>query len=93
MGEVGGGAIVSYMFEVYYQPPVDPEKETALLERVAKLGGRLDYREEPNRHPQGSVCLTYEFDDFEQAATAAECLRQQGEYVEGPQDYGRESKN
>jgi hypothetical protein len=83
---------MSYMFEVYYQPPADPRKETALRECIAKFGGHLDYREESNGNPRGNVCLTYEFDDFEQAVTAAECLRQQGEYVEGPQDYGQESR-
>ena len=36
----------------------------------------------------GSVCLTYEFDNLEQAEVAAELLRQLGEYVEGPVDYG-----
>ncbi len=79
---------MSYALEVYYRPPADPNKETALLVCIAELGGRLDYREEPNGKPRESICLTYEFDDFDQAAAAAECLRQRGEYVEGPQDYG-----
>jgi hypothetical protein len=46
------------MFEVYYKPPADPKKESALLERVAEHGGRLDYREEPNGKPRESICLT-----------------------------------
>ena len=75
------------MFEVYYKPPVDPKKEAALLERVAPLGGRLDYREEPEDDAAASVCLTYEFDRLEQAEAAAEALRRLGEHVEGPQDY------
>lgn len=83
---------MSYMFEVYYKPPVDPKKENAILERVSQLGGRLDYREEPKSEPHGSICLTYEFEDYERAAAAVDCLQQQGEYVEGPQDYGKESK-
>lgn len=78
------------MFEVYYRPPADPKKESALLEWIARLGGHLDYREEPNGNSQGTICLTYEFEDIEQATRAAECLRQQGEHVEGPQDYGSE---
>lgn len=90
--ELKAGAIVSYMFEVYYKPSADPKKEIALLERVSKLGGRLDYREEPKSEPYGSICLTYEFEDYERAAAAVECLQQQGEYVEGPQDYGQERK-
>jgi len=76
------------MFEVYYKPPADPKKESVLLEHVAELGGHLDYREEPENEPRENICLTYEFDDLDRAAAAAECLRQQGEYVEGPQPYG-----
>jgi hypothetical protein len=80
------------MFEVYYKPPADPKQENAILERVSKLGGLLDYREDPKSEPHGSICLTYEFENYERAAAAVECLQQQGEYVEGPQDYGKESK-
>ena len=80
---------MTYMFEVYYKPPADPKKEAALLERIARLGGRLDYREEPQDGTAASVCLTYEFDRLEQAEAAAESLRREGEHVEGPQDYGR----
>jgi hypothetical protein len=74
------------MFEVYYKPPPDPKKEAALTESVSRLGGRLSYREDPDGI--GSICLTYEFDALEQAKEAGEALRQQGEYVEGPVDYG-----
>jgi hypothetical protein len=79
---------MSYMVEIHYVPPANPTKESALLKCIAELGGRLDYREEPNGERRQNICLTYEFDDLEQAATAAERLRQQGEHVEGPQDYG-----
>lgn len=79
---------MTYMFEVYYKAPPDPKKEAALLERISKLGGRLDYREEPQGHVAASICLTYEFDRQDQAEAAAESLRRQGEHVEGPQDYG-----
>jgi hypothetical protein len=34
------------------------------------------------------VCLTFEFDDRTQAELAANALRQEGEHVEGPVDYG-----
>ncbi len=37
---------MAFMFEVYYKPPTDPAKELALTQRVAALGGRLDFREE-----------------------------------------------
>ena len=79
---------MSYMFEVHYQPPADPIREAALAECVSSHGGRLDYREAPDRHQAGSVCLTFEFNDSEQAWAAAETLRRQGEHVEGPMDYG-----
>jgi hypothetical protein len=79
---------VAYMFEVYYKAPADANKEAALQDRIGKLGGRLDYREEAQDRAFPSVTLTYEFDHLEQAEAAAESLRQQGEHVEGPQDYG-----
>jgi hypothetical protein len=78
---------MTYMFEVYYKVPADPNKEAALQDRIGKLGGCLDYREEPQDRAFASVTLTYEFDHLEQAEAAAESLRRQGEHVEGPQDY------
>jgi hypothetical protein len=79
---------MSFMFEVYYKPPVNALKEAALTDRVSRLGGRLDFREEPDGPVSGGVCLTYEFDDLESATKAASALRQLGEHVEGPVDYG-----
>jgi hypothetical protein len=79
---------MSYMFEVYYRPPADPVREATLAECVSSHGGRLDYREAPDGNQPGSVCLTFEFSDVEQARAAAEALRRQGEHVEGPMDYG-----
>jgi hypothetical protein len=73
------------MFGVYYQPPADPEKEKALTQRVAALGGRLDYREAPQSEANGSICLTFEFGRRDEAEAAARVLR---ERVEGPVDYG-----
>jgi len=75
------------MFEVYYKPPVDPGKEPALNQRVASMGGWLEFRENP-RDQVRSACLTYEFGELSQAEAAAEALRQLGEHVEGPGDYG-----
>jgi len=80
---------MSYMFEVYYRPPASPSREATLTACVSRLGGRLDYREEPRAGGPGGVCLTYEFDDFDAADRAANELRQLGEHVEGPVDYGR----
>ena len=79
---------MSYMFEVYYRPPADPAKEAAVTERVVALGGRLDFRENAGNNGRGGICLTYEFDDCDAAAKAANVLRQSGEHVEGPVDYG-----
>jgi hypothetical protein len=79
---------MSFMFEVYYKPPSDPKKEAAVTNRVALLGGRLDYREDAKENGLGGVCLTFEFDDLERATKAADLLRQVGEHVEGPVDYG-----
>lgn len=77
---------MSFMFEVYYKPPRNTAKESSLTARIAALGGRLDFREEADE--QVGVCLTYEFDDWECARKAADSLRQLGEHVEGPSDYG-----
>ncbi len=79
---------MSYMFEVYYRPPADPTREAALAERIAPFGGHLDYREGSPDPESGGVCLTFEFPDLEKAKAAADALRCEGEYVEGPVDYG-----
>ena len=79
---------MSFMFELYYRPPADSHKEAVLTERVSGLGGRLSYRETPEGQANGGICLTYEFDEREQAEAAAQLLRAQGEHVEGPVDYG-----
>jgi hypothetical protein len=79
---------MSYMFEVYYKSPVDPVKEAALTECVARFGGRFDFKEGPGEHGPANVCLTYEFDEAARAEAAAESLRRHGEYVEGPMVYG-----
>ncbi|MBI2803469.1 MAG: hypothetical protein HYX68_00615 [Planctomycetes bacterium] len=76
---------MAYMFEIYYQRPADPSKETALTTRVAAFGGRLDYREDETDHT--GIILTYEFDDRANAMKAADLLHQVGEHVVGPMDY------
>jgi hypothetical protein len=77
---------VSFMFDVYYKPPADPAKEAALTDRVTNLGGRLDSREEATEWI--GICLSYEFDSLDSAQRAADVLRELGEHVEGPMDYG-----
>lgn len=78
---------MSYLLEVYYRPPADRGREEAISERVTRLGGRLDYRESANGGA-AAVCLSYEFDDRRRAEEAAASLRNDGEHVEGPADYG-----
>ncbi len=79
---------MSFMFEVYYHAPADTRKEAALTAQVAKFGGHLSFREIPAANGPQNVCLTYEFDEHERARLAACALREQGEHVEGPVDYG-----
>lgn len=79
---------MSFMFEVLYKAPPDLRREAAISGRVGQFGGRLTYREEPDAGGTGPVCLTYEFSDLSVARQAASCLRQEGEHVEGPTDYG-----
>jgi hypothetical protein len=79
---------MSFIIDVYFRSPADPDKEKALTQRVAALGGRLDYRESPQSAANGSICLTFEFGRRDEAEAAARALREQGEHVEGPVDYG-----
>ena len=79
---------MSVMFEVFYKAPPDSRHEALIEERVSRFGGRLTCREEPETHGPNNVCLTYEFDDWPVAEQAAQCLREAGEHVEGPMDYG-----
>ena len=76
---------MTWAFDLYYKPPVNYAKEEALAQRVRSLGGRFDFREEP---AGAGICLTYEFDDVNTAERSALLLREQGEHVEGPYEYG-----
>ncbi len=77
---------MSFMFEVLYKPPSDPQREMSISESVGAYGGSLTCREDPDGVGQGPVCLTYEFDDIQVAEQAADCLRSRGE--QGPVNYG-----
>ena len=79
---------MSFMFEVLYRSPPDRQREAVISDRVGRFGGRLSYREEPDGVGVGPVCLTYEFDEFDVADRAASSLRERGESVKGPFDYG-----
>ncbi len=76
------------MLEVYYTAPADSAREARLLDVIRDFGGWLDYREAPEVDGSRSICLTYEFDDWDQAIAAADHVRTLGEYVEGPCEYG-----
>jgi hypothetical protein len=75
------------MFEVYYRPPRDREREKRMTEVVVKRGGRLDFWEDTTKFT--GICLTFEFDDIAAADAAVEELRGQSEHITmGPRPYG-----
>ena len=73
------------MFEMSYQGPQDSAREAQLTAQVVALGGRFDFWEEGG---ESCICLTYEFNNWQLAHHAATTLREQNEYLEGPQEYG-----
>lgn len=80
---------MSIMLEILYHSPHDPERETRIAATLNSFGGCLTYREEPATDSLArTVCLTYEFAERDSAETAANQLRNLGEHVEGPMDYG-----
>jgi hypothetical protein len=83
----GRTSTMTFMFEVYYRPPEDADREARISSLVNAAGGRLDFRE-PAPETGGPICLTFEFENRAQAESAAEALRKSGEHVEGVSDYG-----
>ncbi len=80
---------MSFMFEVLYHAPPDAQKEAQITAVAHMKGGQLTHRDEPSVDDiSQAVCLTYEFPDLALAEAAASTLRQSGEHVEGPMDYG-----
>ena len=77
---------MTFMFELYYRAPEDEPREAGIIAEVTAAGGRLDFRE-PAEKPDGSICLTFEFESRELAESVAESLRKQGEHIEGVSDY------
>ncbi len=76
---------MTFMIEVYYDPPNQPVREAAIDTVVAAHHGRPDYREALS--PSIGICLTYEFPTWVDAEQAADALRNAGEHVEGPSRY------
>jgi hypothetical protein len=75
------------MIEVYYKKPIDLAREGSITTHISNFGGEVTFREDDSRD---SVCLTAEFGNWESAHGAASRLRDSGEHVEGPMDYGDE---
>ena len=78
---------MSYMFEIYYSAPEDVEREARILAVVTANQGRLDCRELPE-NSIGTICLTCEFPNEEQAEIAMQSVKNLGEYTEGSYAYG-----
>ena len=83
--------VVSVMLEVLYRSPRDSKREANIESMLAAFGGNLTYREEPVKPEDNqTVCLTYEFSQRQSAELAASKLREVGEHVQGPMDYGED---
>ncbi len=79
---------MSYAFDLLYKPPRDQTREHNILESVQSHRGSLDYIEEIIiENTASSICITYEFDDLNDAEQCATELRKSGEHIEGPYDY------
>lgn len=76
---------MSVMIEVHYKKPENAEREQAISSCVSEYDGEVTYREDDNVE---SVCLTIEFPNWKRAEDASSKLRETGEHVEGPMDYG-----
>lgn len=80
---------MSYAFELYYAGPEDEAHNQRLLTSVQPFGGRLTFREpaESQTHSD-ATCLTFEFANHHDADAAAKALRELGQHIEGPFEYG-----
>ncbi len=75
---------MSWMFEVVYRKPEDPDRERRLSECASQYGGVVDYREDDWGSLQDAICLTIEFPTLELAQNAASKFLEMGEYIAGP---------
>lgn len=76
---------MSVMIEIYYRKPDDPKRELKIMSCVSDCDGKVTYREDDSVE---SICLTAEFASWEMAQAACVKLRESGEHVEGPTEYG-----
>ena len=72
------------MIEIYYRKPDDMARERKITSILADHNGEVTYKETDSGD---SICLTAEFDSWENAGVAIAMLRDAGEYVEGPTEY------
>lgn len=77
----------TWMFEVYYSPPADLDRERQITAAVGPHGGWLQCREATPRETQKYLCLTYEFDSEAGVEAGARAVRAMAEYLEGPYPY------
>ena len=82
--------IMSVMIEVRYRRPVDEQREIGIVNRSKQFGGVVTCRELPDKLLSEAICLTIEFSDYTSAKSAADSLRDAGENIDGPMDYGDE---
>jgi hypothetical protein len=73
------------MVEVMYRKPVNSARELAITSCISNFDGQITFREADTGE---TVCLTIEFPSYETAEAATSKLRESGEHVEGPMDYG-----
>ena len=82
---------MSFAIDVYYGIPQDDQREERIARHIKRYGGVLSYRDLPRSTDSNAICLTFEFQNQEDANRAAGAIREQGEHVEGAYDYGEEN--
>jgi hypothetical protein len=62
---------MSWMFEVVYRKPEDPDRDRQLSDCALQYGGMVTYREDDWGSLQDAICLTLEFPTLELTQNAA----------------------
>ena len=76
---------MTVMVEIYYPKPLNFQRENTIGEVIVKNKGVITYRETDSLD---TICITAEFDSWEEAHAASAALRTIGGHVEGPCEYG-----
>ena len=79
---------MSFYIEVYYASPKDIDREKRISKIASDVGGQLTFWDKSASDASRAICLTYEFANLSAATKAADRMRNIGEHVEGPADYG-----